>query len=162
MKLLIIDDHPLFRMGARHLLHSIPGCQVVGEADNTQGALDLIDQLSPDLLLMDIVMPGTDGLASTVTIRARYPNVRVLIMSAHAQLPEVIGAMDAGAAGLIVKSDGAEGLLEAVTQVMRGERYVSPSIRDSLSTYERRQRRVGVGPVQRQVESAELPELRRC
>jgi DNA-binding NarL/FixJ family response regulator len=140
MKVVIVDDHPLFRLGLRHVLASLADCQVVGEAETVKDALDLVESLSPDLVLMDVVLRGPDGVVGVSEMRARFPRVRVLTMSAHAQLADVVAAMNAGAAGFLVKSDGPDATVEATRNALRGERYVSPSIASRLAGYEQRRR----------------------
>lgn len=140
MRVVIVDDHPLFRLGLRHVLTSLADCQVVGDAETVKDALDLVALLSPDLVLMDVVLRGADGVVGVSEMRARFPGVRVLTMSAHAQLTDVVAAMNAGAAGFLVKSDGVEATVEATRHALRGERYVSPSVASCLAGYERRRR----------------------
>jgi DNA-binding NarL/FixJ family response regulator len=141
MKVVLVEDHALFRMGVRQILATAPGYELVGEASTARAAFKVIEAVEPDVVLMDIALPGMDGVVATREIRRRAPSVRVLIMSAHDQVHDVLDAMNAGAAGYALKSDGPEALVQALKQVARGERYVAPAVAARLSTYEARRRR---------------------
>ena len=106
MKIVLVDDHTLFRVGVRHVLATPPGFEVIGEASTARSAFRLIDATVPDLVLMDIALPGMDGVLATREIGRRAPRARVLIVSAHDQVNDVLDALDAGAAGYALKSDG--------------------------------------------------------
>ncbi|HTB57849.1 MAG TPA: response regulator transcription factor, partial [Polyangia bacterium] len=97
MKIVLVDDHTLFRVGVRHVLATPPGFEVIGEASTARGAFRLIDAMVPDLVLMDIALPGMDGVLATREIGRRAPRARVLIVSAHDQVNDVLDALDAGA-----------------------------------------------------------------
>jgi DNA-binding NarL/FixJ family response regulator len=141
MKVVVVDDHALFRMGVRQVLATTAGCDFVGEADNARAALNMIDTAAPDIVLMDIALPGMDGVVATREIRRRAPNVRVLIMSAHDQVHDVLDAMNAGASGYALKTEGPEALVQALRQIARGERYLAPGIAARLTSYEARHQR---------------------
>ncbi len=138
MKLLVIDDHALVRMGIRDLLSTAPEFQVVGEDGTARGAFALLDAHHPDIVLMDVGLPGMDGVVATREIRRRAPRTRVVILTVHDHIQDVLDALDAGAAGYVHKSDDAPGLIEALRVVGRGERYLSPAIADKLAVYESR------------------------
>jgi DNA-binding NarL/FixJ family response regulator len=140
MKVVVVDDHALFRMGVRHVLGTA-GCDLVGEAENARSALNMIESVAPDVVLMDIALPGMDGVVATREIRRRAPNVRVLIMTAHDQVHDVLDAINAGASGYALKTDGPEALVQALRQIARGERYLAPAIAARLSGYEARRQR---------------------
>ena len=103
IRVLIADDHALFRQGLRSLLETVDGIEVAGEAEDGRGILEMAGSLSPDLVLMDIAMPGCDGLEATRRLKARYPGVKILIISMHADHPFVRQALKAGASGYIFK-----------------------------------------------------------
>lgn len=136
MKIILVDDHALFRVGARLALGSIPGFEIAGEASTARRGLELVDSTRPDIVLMDIALPGMDGVLATREIRRRVPQARVLIVTAHEQVNEVFDAFEAGASGYALKSDGPEILVDAIRTVSRGERYVAPALIGSLATLE--------------------------
>jgi len=140
MKIVLVDDHTLFRVGVRHVLATPPGFEVIGEASTARGAFRIIDATVPDLVLMDIALPGMDGVLATREIGRRAPRARVLIVSAHDQVNDVLDALDAGAAGYALKSDGPETLVEAIQTVSKGHRYVAPTLAPRLAAFEARRR----------------------
>jgi DNA-binding NarL/FixJ family response regulator len=141
MRLLLVDGHPIFLIGLRCVLANAPGHSVIGEAGTAEDAFPIIETESPDLVLMDIAVPGMDGLSATREFRRRAPETRVLITSAHDQVHDLLDALDAGAAGFACKSDSPEALLEALRTLARGQRYVAPSLASRLATFEARRRR---------------------
>ncbi len=122
---LLVDDHVLVRAGIRALVDMIDGVEVVGEAGNGPEALSLIEKLMPDLVLLDITMPGVKGLAVLEEITHRFPRVRVIMLTMHEAREYVIQSLKAGAAGFIPKSAATEELQEAIATVMRGKTFVS-------------------------------------
>ena len=136
MKIILVDDHALFRMGARLALGDTPGFEIAGEASTARRGLELLDSVRPDIVLMDIAMPGMDGVLATREIRRRVPQARVVIVTAHDQVNDVFDAFEAGASGYVLKSDGPETLVDAILTVSRGQRYVAPALIGSLSTLE--------------------------
>jgi len=141
MKILVVDDHALFRIGVRHILATAPECRIVGEAITARAALALVDAERPDVVLLDIALPGMDGVVATREIRRRAPATRILIMSAHDQTHDVLDALNAGATGYALKSEGPEALVRALRLVARGERYLAPVVASRLVAYETRRRR---------------------
>ena len=141
MRIVLVDDHTLFRMGVRHVLTSTPGHEVVGEASTARSAFRIIDAVAPDVVLMDIAMPGMDGVLATREIGRRAPKARVLVVSAHDQVNDVLDALEAGAAGYALKSDGPETLIEAIRVVSRGQRFVAAALAPRLAAFEGRRRR---------------------
>jgi DNA-binding NarL/FixJ family response regulator len=135
MRIVLVDDHELFRIGAREALANAPDFTFVGEAANARAAFALIDAAAPDIVLMDITLPGMDGVVATREIRRRAPQTRVLIMSAHDQIRDVVDAIDAGASGYLLKSDGPETLLGALRTVARGEEYLAPALAARLAAH---------------------------
>jgi DNA-binding NarL/FixJ family response regulator len=135
MRIVLVDDHELFRIGAREALANAPDFTFVGEAASARAAFALIDSATPDIVLMDITLPGMDGVVATREIRRRAPKTRVLIMSAHDQIRDVVDALDAGASGYLLKSDGPETLLGALRTVARGEQYLAPALAARLAAH---------------------------
>jgi DNA-binding NarL/FixJ family response regulator len=143
VRVLLVDDHALFRMGVRQILAHAPGIEVVGEASTARDAFKLIDSLRPDLVLMDIALPGMDGVLATREIGRRASATRVLIVSAHEQVNDLLDALDAGASGYALKCDSPDALLEGIGMVTRGERYIAPTLATRLAAFERRRRHAG-------------------
>ena len=141
MKVVLIDDHALFRVGIRHVLAMSSEFELVGEAATAREGFKLIEATVPDVVIMDISLPGMDGVLATRELKRRAPLARVLIVTAHSEIHDVLDAMSAGAVGYALKSDGPEVLLEALQQVARGQRYVAPAVATRLSTLEAKRRR---------------------
>jgi DNA-binding NarL/FixJ family response regulator len=127
-RVLIAEDHALVRAGFRALLSSRPGIQVVAETGDGQQALRLIPETQPDVILMDISMPGLNGLEATARVVSEHPKVRVIILSMHADEEYVLRALRAGASGYLLKDSDAAELELAITAVVRGEIYLSPQV----------------------------------
>jgi DNA-binding NarL/FixJ family response regulator len=127
-RVLLADDHSLVRAGIRSLLEKISGIEVVGEASNGREALELIPTEFPDLVLMDIAMRDLGGLEALPRITKRFPAVKVVILSAHANEEYVIRALRSGAAGYLLKDAATMELELAINAVAQGKTYLSPSI----------------------------------
>jgi DNA-binding NarL/FixJ family response regulator len=138
MRVLIVDDHQVFRFGVRHTLAAAGDFEVVGEAGNVPDALALLDQQTPDVVLMDIELPGMDGVLATREISRRSPAPRVLIMSFYDQIGDLLDALRAGAMGYVSKSEGAAALIQALRTVARGERHLAADLAARVAGYESR------------------------
>lgn len=130
IKVALIDDQPLVRAGLRTLLERDPDIQVVGEADNGQSGVRLVQQTKPDVVLMDIRMPGIDGLAATrqILCDAKLPGVKVVVLTTFDEDEEIGEAIRAGATGYLLKDIAPEELRRAVHVVAGGEALLSPAI----------------------------------
>ena len=140
-KVLLVDDHPLLRAGIRQILTATSEFLVVGEAGRARDAFVLIDAEEPDVVLMDVALPGMDGVIATREIRRRAARTRVLILTVHDQITDVLDALNAGATGYALKTDDTESLLDALRTVAKGERYLAPAIAARLESYESRRRK---------------------
>ena len=127
-RVLLVEDHVLVRNALRLLVHTIPHMEVVGEASNGNEALQLIGKLRPDIALMDVTMPGLNGIEATRRAAKQYPRTRILVLSMHGDRELVRQALVAGAAGYLVKSASADELKLALAAVLRGEVWISPAI----------------------------------
>lgn len=128
IQLVIADNHTLVRAGFRSLVEDLDGVEVVGEAENGREALQLVETLKPQVVLMDIAMPEMNGLEATTRIAREFPNVRVLILSMHANEEYVYQALRAGASGYLLKDSGTEELDLALRAIARGETYLCPAV----------------------------------
>lgn len=128
VRVLLADDHTLVRAGLRKLLESMPQIEVVGEAADGLALLALTEQLQPNLVLMDIAMPGLNGLDATARLVKAWPNIRILILSMHQNEEYVRQALRNGAAAYLLKDCAPLELELAVKAVLRGETYLSPAV----------------------------------
>jgi DNA-binding NarL/FixJ family response regulator len=126
IRVLLADDHPVFRFGLRALLAAEPGMEVVGEATTGEEAIALADGLMPDVVLMDLNMPGMHGIEATRRITSRHPRTSVLVITMIDD-DSVFAAMRAGARGYILKGEQGEETLRAIRAVAHGEAIFSPS-----------------------------------
>lgn len=124
---LVVDDHALHRDGTRHILEQHADLEVVGDAASGETALALVRQLHPDVVLMDIRLPGMNGIEATRRIRKDHPDVRVLMVTAHDDDEYVRGALEAGAAGYLSKTAPGRKLIEAVRAVAAGTTVLEPT-----------------------------------
>ena len=132
IRILLADDHGLVRAGLRLLIAQQPDMQVVGEAENGRGAVDLAQKLSPRIVLMDISMPDLNGVDATQQIIALSPPPCVIALSGHTDQRAVVAVLRAGASGYVVKNAPAEELMLAIRTVADGKVYLSPQIAGSV------------------------------
>ena len=132
IRVLVVDDHTLIRQGFVGLLESQPDIEVVAEAGSAPDALAAATRLAPDVVLMDVSMPGTSGLEATRSIRARSPATRVLILTIHDREDYLYEALRAGASGYVLKGADVQELLRAVRSAARGEMYLYPGATKTL------------------------------
>lgn len=128
LTLLLADDHKIVRDGLRSLLEKEPGFQVLAEAEDGREAVRLTGELQPDVVIMDIGMPGLNGIEATRQIKARYPQVKVVALSMHADKPYVLRMIKAGASGYLLKNSASKELVLAVKKAADGLVYLSPEI----------------------------------
>ena len=124
IKVLLVDDHPVVRTGYRHLLETAAGIAVVAEASDSASAYEAFKEFEPDVVVMDISLPGVSGIEVTKRMRAHQPQSKVLVFSIHDEAIFVSRAMRSGAAGFLSKSSAPEELVQAVKAVARGEPYI--------------------------------------
>ena len=127
-KVLIIDDHPLVRDGVAALIRTTPELKVSAEVGNAQEAFLALSKEVPDIALLDISLPGMNGIELLRDVHARYPRMRVLVLSMHEETVYAERALRAGAHGYIMKQEPGAKVIEAIRSVLRGELYVSPTI----------------------------------
>jgi len=133
LRVMLVDDHALVREGLRHILAATPGIEVVAEAGEGGEALRRAAETKPDLVVLDLSLPGISGLELTAQLRALLPSVRVLILSVHDHPEYVLGAVRAGAQGYLRKDTSPADLRAALQAVARGESYFSPPVARHLT-----------------------------
>lgn len=137
IRVLLADDHALVRAGISALLERIEEVKVVAEADDGSRALQLIEQLKPDVVLLDLTMPGQGGFEVLKEASKKNPEVRIIVLTVHEGEEYAFHALQAGAAGYLPKSAASAELELAIEHVMSGKKYLSPSI-EQRATFERR------------------------
>jgi DNA-binding NarL/FixJ family response regulator len=135
LRIIVADDHAFYREGVKAMLGLLPGAEVVGEASSGEEAVRLAAALQPDLVLMDIKMPGLNGIAATRAIRHTSPHIAVLVITLFDDDDSVFAAMRAGARGYLLKDARHDELIRAVTAVSRGEAIFSPAIAARMIQY---------------------------
>ncbi len=132
IRVLVVDDHPVVRQGLRAFLDTRDGMAVVGEAGDGEAAIAEAARLRPDVILMDLLMPGTDGLTAIGRIRAADPGARILVLTSFSSADQVVPAVRAGAAGYLLKDAAPEEVEAAVRAVHRGEARLDPQVTASV------------------------------
>ena len=132
IKVLIADDHTVVRKGIRALLETEPGIEVVGEARDGEDALHKALALKPDVVLMDLVMPVMDGVQATRALKEKLPGAKVLVLTSFAEDRRIVAAIEAGAAGYLLKDSSPEDLVRAIREVHRGESSLHPAVAQRL------------------------------
>ncbi len=128
IRVLLVDDHAILREGLRALLSYYPDIQVVGEARDGEEGVALAGELQPEVVLMDIAMPGMGGLEATRSIHERLPRIRVLILTQHEDRQYVLPLLQAGASGYVLKRAPGTELVDAIRTVARGGTYLHPTV----------------------------------
>lgn len=130
--ILLVDDHKLFREGLRFVISQLDGYKVVGEASNGKEFLDMIDSLSVDIVLMDISMPGIDGIVATTKAMEKYPDLKIIALTMFCDEEYYYKMIQAGVSGYILKESGKEELATALKTVITGENYFSQKLLRSI------------------------------
>lgn len=126
--IVLVDDHPIVRKGLRHLLESEPEFEVMGEAEDGVDALLLAKQLKPNILVVDMMMPGLNGLEVVRQVKYNSPDTRTIVLSMQSADAYVIEALKNGASGYVLKETGPSELINAVREVVQGNQYLSPKL----------------------------------
>src|SRR3954463_11650955 len=127
-RVVIVDDHPLIRRGLERMIHTTDRFVVCGEAGNAAEAMKVIKKVAPDLAIIDIGLPGLDGIELTRRLKGEFPRLEILILSMHEEPSYATRALSAGARGYMVKHDAVEKIHVALANVLAGERYLSPTM----------------------------------
>ena len=133
IRVLVVDDHDLVRTGITRMLADIDDLQVVGQADSGEASLKVARELKPDVVLMDVKMPGIGGLEATRKLLRSHPDVKVVAVTACEEDPFPTRLLQAGAAGYLTKGAGLDEMVQAIRLVFAGQRYISPQIAQQLA-----------------------------
>ncbi len=136
IRVMLVDDHAVVRTGFRLLLQSLPEVSVIAEAESGEAACQRYVEITPDVVVLDLAMPGMGGLEALKRIRARHPRARVLALSAHDDPMHARRALQEGALGFLSKRSAPEALIEAVTTVAAGRRYLDANLAQKLALAE--------------------------
>ncbi|MBI4788368.1 MAG: response regulator transcription factor [Chloroflexi bacterium] len=128
IRVLLVDDHPIVRQGVRSVLANHPDVNVVGEAESAATLFACLDSVKPDVILLDVRMPGPNGIEITQRLKREYPQIKIIVLSTYDDDEFLLGALRAGAEGYLLKSASAQVLASAVRQVAHGERLLSPTL----------------------------------
>ena len=131
-RIVIADDHFLIREGLRSILEGEDNLEVVGEAKDGMELLFLLDQLKPDLVLLDLSMPNLQGIETARLIKMRHPEMKILILTMHQEMGVVVAAAAAGVEGYLLKEDASQDLLLAIQKIRHGKGFVSPILAETL------------------------------
>ncbi len=132
IKIIVVDEHKIVREGLSSLINKQPNMKTIGEATDGREAIEIVNKLLPDLVLMDVTMPNLNGIEATRKIKTKKPNIEIIALSLHSDRRYVLGMIDAGASGYLLKECAFEELVRAINTVMEGKKYLSPEISDIL------------------------------
>ena len=132
IKIMVVDEHKIVREGLTSLIDKQPNMETIGEATDGREALEIANKLSPDLILMDVTMPNLNGIEATRKIKSKKPNIEIIALSLHSDRRYVLGMIDAGASGYLLKECAFDELVRAINTVMEGKKYLSPEISNIL------------------------------
>jgi DNA-binding NarL/FixJ family response regulator len=131
-RIMVVDDHTIMRDGLSALLDSESDIDIVGTASDGKAAIAEVDRLMPDIIVMDLSMPGTDGAQAIAVIKRKHPDIGTIVLTFHKDDAHIHSALLAGADAYVLKDDGREELLAAIRNVWAGKRYLSPAICDRV------------------------------
>src|ERR1700730_9647183 len=133
-RIVIVDDHPLFRKGLEQLIQSHDGLSICGEAANAAEAMDVIRQIAPDMAIVDLSLPGANGIELIKNIRAEFPKLLILVLSMHDESLYALRSMRAGAQGYVMKHEAMANVIQAIQEVFNGRPYLSPAMAAQVIT----------------------------
>ena len=132
IKIMVVDEHKILREGLATLIAKQSNMEIVGEATDGREALDLVRKNTPDLILMDVTMPNLNGIEATRQIKSKNPEIEIIALSLHSDRRFVLGMIEAGASGYLIKQCTFDELVLAINTVMAGKKYLSPEISNIL------------------------------
>lgn len=127
-RIIIVDDHEVVRLGLKSILERYPQYEVISEAKNAREAVQQAGKLKPDIVLMDIRLPGLSGISACEEIKERYPDIKVIMLTSYAEDDMLFSAIKAGASGYVLKQIDSEGLVKSIEAVSRGEASLDPAV----------------------------------
>src|SRR5438128_5548924 len=133
-RIVIVDDHPLFRKGLEQLIHSDGSFAVCGEANNASEAMEVIRNLNPELAIVDLSLPGANGIELIKNIRAEFPKLPILVLSMHDESLYAVRALRAGADGYVMKHEAMANVIQAINEILNGHPYLSPAMAAQVIT----------------------------
>lgn len=154
VRVLLADDHPVVRSGLVALLAAKDGIDVVAEVGDGQECIDGVRRLRPDVVLMDLRMPRLDGAAATAVIAAEHPETRVVVLTTYDEDSDIVRAVEAGAAGYLLKDSGGDEIVRAILAAARGETVLAPKMTSTLVNHFRAPSAPGLSP--REIEVLEI------
>ena len=158
-RIVIVDDHPLFRKGLEQLIHSEDGFAVCGEANNAPEAMDVIRNLNPDLAIVDLSLPGANGIELIKNIRAEFSKLPILVLSMHDESLYALRALRAGAEGYVMKHEAMANVIQAIREVFNGRPYLSPAMAAQVITKFAHRQAEGEGDAVERLSDRELEVL---
>ena len=135
-RVILADDHCLFRQGIKKILSEFPYIKVIGEAGDGRELLEILIKLTPDLIILDILMPHLNGIETAVKIKDDFPQIKILFLTMFDEREYLDRAISTGAEGYLLKSDVAIELENAITAIMRGDHYISPLVYKNIDLYD--------------------------
>ncbi|NPV78228.1 MAG: response regulator transcription factor [Anaerolineae bacterium] len=149
ISIILVDDHQIVRQGLRALLDREIDFHVLGEGNDGLEALQMTRKFKPDVLVVDLLMPGLSGLEVTRQVSQNVPDTRVIVLSMHSDAPYVLEALRNGASGYVLKTSGVEELTYAIRAVMAGQQYISHQLpEDSIASYIEKTRETTIDPLE--------------
>ena len=133
INVLLVDDHDLFRQGVRKLLEEVEDVKVIGEAESGEAALEAVESIKPDIILMDVRMPGMGGMEATTQLLHRYPKLKILALTSCEEEPLPSRILQAGALGYLTKGASKDEMVLAIRMIYSGQRYLSADIAQKLA-----------------------------
>src|SRR5712691_10160143 len=133
-RMVIVDDHPLFRKGLQEMIHSDDSFAVCGQAGNAAEAMDVIRKLSPELAIVDLSLPGANGIELIKNVRAEFPKLPILVLSMHDESLYAVRALRAGADGYVMKHEAMANVIQAIHEILNGRPYLSPAMAAQVIT----------------------------
>lgn len=160
MKLLIADDHPIFRKGLRDIfLNAFPNCQII-ECDNGTDAVEAIGDSRPDISILDINMPGLNGIEVAKKVTAEFPQDKIIILTMYKEKEMVRKAMNSGASGYILKDFAVNEIIECITHVLENKKYIGPGLQSELNEPGLTKKKQSVMDLMMSLSQAELKTLK--